>query len=369
MALHSFARRQVVSGFVTGWALVFLAIALPALTAQGPAATPVRYTEARTHKMRRAITLPGTVEPETATIVASTVAGVVTDFPAKEGMRVEKGDVLAQLDTKPTALQLAAQRAALREAEARLKLAESNLARAKELFAATVIARQQLDDAQSEYNAWLGRADTLKGEIARIEDRLERCTVRAPLSGVVTRERTEVGQWLTEGGPVVELLSMDTVEIRVDVPEKYFPALRRGAPATATFEALPGVRAEGRIWALIPQADPAARTFPVKVRAPNSRGRIGAGMLAQVTFPAGEEYLATIIPKDAVLRQGPTQVVYRVNGDNTVEAVIVETGAGAGAWIEVRGNLQAGDKVVTRGNERLRPGQAVLPTPQQYETP
>ena len=362
--------------FGLGVAALLILPAAPYARAQGKQGppggmppTPVRFTEAKEHNVRRTLVLPGSVEALTTSTIASTVDGVVVEFLAREGRRVKTGDVLARQRSTTLELRLEAQRASLKEAQARLKLAESNLTRARELFQAGVISRQQYDDAQSEFTAWQGRSESLQADIARLEDDIDRCRVRAPFDGVVVRERTEVGQWLAVGAPVADLVAINQVEIRVDVPERHFPDLRVGATAAVTFEALPGFRTQGRIIALVPRADPQARTFPIKVRVPNEHGRIGVGMLAQVSFPAGEVYRATVVPKDAVVRRGPREIVYRLNGDNTVEEVAVETGTAVGVWVEVRSWLRAGDKVVTRGNERLRPGQPVQPTPIAYERP
>jgi RND family efflux transporter MFP subunit len=362
--------------------LVVLLLATPLLAVQGPPKAPAkggapggmppavaRYTVAREYNFRRQITLPGTAEARTTSVVASTVPGLVIDYPAKEGMRVKQGDVLARLRTVTLELELEARRADLKETEARLRLAESNLARARELFAATVVPKETLDDRQAEFNAWQGRVESLRAEIKRLEDEIDRCTIRAPFNGVVVRELTEVGQWLAAGGSVVELLAVDQVEVRVDVPERYYSLLRVGTPATLTFEALSGTEAHGRIIAVIPKADVQARTFPVKVLVANEHGRIGAGMLAQVSFAGGESYTATVIPKDAIISDGPRKIVYRLNGDGTVEPVAVETGAGKGVWLEVRGGIRPGDRVITRGNERLRPGMPVQATPLEYERP
>ncbi len=121
--------------------------------------------------------------------------------------------------------------------------------------------------------------------------------------------------------------------------------------------------------ALVPKADPQARTFPIKVTVHNEQGHIGAGMLAQVSFSAGEVYRATMVPKDAIISRGPQKLLYRVNGDNTVEELSVETGAGAGVWIEINGPVRPGDKIITRGNERLAPGMGVNATPLEYAVP
>lgn len=352
--------------------MALTAVASLTLHAQGgpPRKMPVRYTPAREHNLRQMLSLPGTVEAQTASVVASSVEGLVEQFPGKEGARVAKGQVLAKLRTTPLQLRLSAQKAALQEAEARLKQAESNLARAKELFAAQVVSRQQLDENQSEFNAWQGRTESLRAEIARIEDDVERSTIRAPFAGVVVRERTEIGQWIEAGGPVVELLAMGAVEIRVEVPERHFAQIRDGSAAKVTLDALPEAELKGRVISRIPQADPEARTFPVKVRVSNPRGQIAAGMLAKVSFPAGESYRATVVPKDAIVTRGPASFLFRVNGEDKVDQVAVETGSSSGSWIEVRsGEIRAGDKVVTRGNERIMPGMAVEATLLEYQTP
>jgi RND family efflux transporter MFP subunit len=341
------------------------------VSAQGPPGfkMQVRYTPAREHTLRQNLTLPGTVEAQTASVVASPVAGLVDRFPGKEGTRVYKGQVLAKLRTTPLELRLAAQKAELQEAEARLKQAENNLARTKELFASGVASRQQLDEQQSEFSAWQGRAQSLKAEIARVDDDIDRATIRAPFAGVVARERTEVGQWIEAGGPVVELLAMDVVEIRVEVPERSFAQIRHGSAATVTVDAMPEVELRGRVISLIPQADPQSRTFPVKVRIKNPKHRIAAGMLAKVSFAAGETYRATVVPKDAIVTRGEARFLFKVNGQGTVDELPVQTGGTAGNWIEVKGDVRTGDKIVTRGNERLMPGMPVEATPIEYRTP
>jgi RND family efflux transporter MFP subunit len=360
---------------VAAMLIVSAAPAFPQEPGKGPGKGPgmpapqVSYTEAREHALRQTLTFPGTVEAQTATTLASTVAGLVTEFPAKEGTRVVRGQLIAKLRSTPVELTLVSQQASLKEAEARLKLAQSTLNRVRELHAAGVASQQQLDDAQSEANAWIGRTDALKADIARLQDELERMNVRAPLAGIVVKERTEVGQWMSIGGAVVDLLAIDQMEIRLELPERHFAGVRVGATATATFESLPGYRVSGKIIAVIPQADAQARTFPVKVLVSNENGRLGAGMLAQVSFTAGEVYRATIVPKDAVLTRGTRHTVYRLDGESKVEEVDVETGAGAGEWIEVRGKLHAGDKVITRGNERLMPGMQVHAQPLSYSKP
>ncbi len=313
------------------------------------------------------------MESNLVSLVASEIGGLVVEYPIRDGDRVEKGQVLARLNKRSLELSLAAARAQLAEAEARQKLAQRNYERARELYDSGVFSQQQLDDTRYEFDAWQGRIDNLRAEIQRIEYDIERSTIVAPFRGVIIAKHTEVGQWLGVGDAVVELMSLDEMEVVVNVPEQYYASVRVGGVAEVVLDAQPERTIRGRVSAVIPRADEQARTFPVKVRVP-ADGRLGAGMLARVRMQgvsatqAGAR-LATIVPKDAVVRQGGQELVWLVNGDGTVKSAPVKTGAGVGAWVEVRGGVQPGAKVVTRGNERLQPGQKVRGEPVEYKLP
>ncbi len=334
--------------------------------AQGRPPSPVGYTEAREHTVRPQIRLPGSVEAKTSSLVASEVEGKVVSLLAREGQTVRKGQTLVELRKDHLEIDLAAAEAELREAEARLKQAKHNLERSQELFDSQVLSLGQLDDARYESDAWKGKTEQLAADIARTNLNIERSSVRAPFAGVVVAERIDVGEWVGKGDAVLEMISLFELEVRVEVPESHFRNLNPGAIATVDFEALPGYQVKGQVTSIIPRANPQARTFPIKIKITNEEGRIGAGMLASVSFPLGESYRATVIPKDALITRGDKRFVYLINGDDTVEMVAVQTGTGVGEWIEIQGPVEPGTKVVTRGNERLRPGQKVEGKPMEY---
>jgi RND family efflux transporter MFP subunit len=349
--------------------LAGLLLAFTPASAQDMPPSPVRYTEAQEYPVRRTIRLPGSVESRIQSMVASQVAGAVVKLEAREGNTVRKGELLAQLRTTSLELMRDSLTAQLQEAEARLKLAELSMTRARDLFESDVTSQQDYDNAHYDFNARQGRAQSLAAELARVNLDIDLCSIRAPFAGLVVAEETEIGQWITIGASVVELLSLHDLEVRVEVPERYFASLNPGATARVTFESIPGMAVEGKISAVVARADRQARTFPLKVSVDNSEGRIGVGMLAQVAFPAGESYRATVVPKDAVITKGSERSVYMINGDDTVSLVPVRLGEGVGSWIAVEGELKAGNRVVTRGNERLRPGLPVEGEPVEYALP
>jgi RND family efflux transporter MFP subunit len=338
--------------------------------AQGPGApSAVRYTEAVEREVRRGVRLPGSVASRASSLVAAEVEGLVERLAAREGDTVGRGDPLVVLRKTNLELRLRQAQGQIKEARARLDLAHSNFERNRDLRASGVISEREFDDAFSELTAWQGRSDALTAEIERVEVDLERCVIRAPFDGVVVQERTDVGQWIDVGDPVADVVALDRLEVQVDVAERYFLNLLPGVRAAVSFEAMPGIVIDGEVIAIIPRADPRARTFPVKVRIPNRDRRIGVGMLAQVDLPLGEPHRATLVPKDAIIAQGPRRIVYRIKADDTVETVDVEVGRGMGSWIVVEGPLASGARVVTRGNERLRPGQAVEGSALEYSLP
>lgn len=351
------------------WFLLAALVCPASAAAQAPPPSPVRYTEVKETGVRSMIKLPGTVRSSTISIVASEVPGRVVKLPAREGDTVKKGQILANLATEMLDLDRASAAEQLAESEARLKLAQLNLERTRGLFEEQVASQQDLDNALAEQAAWQGRVGDLKARIARTDLALRLSTIRAPFAGLVVSEKTEIGQWITVGGPVVELISLADLEVYVDVPERYFASLNPKAKAQVTVDAIPGLAIEGTVSAIIARADPGSRTFPLKVSILNKDGRIGVGMLASVSFPAGESYRATVVPKDAVVRQAEGSVVFRINGEDKVDLVPVTTGEGVGSWIVVTGDLATGQKVITRGNERVFPGMVVKGEPLEYALP
>ena len=133
--------------------------------------------------------------------------------------------------------------------------------------------------------------------------------------------------------------------------------------------AIPGLEIQGKVASIVPRANGQSRTFPARIRIPNDKARLGAGMVARVHVTSEDERSALIVPKDSIVTRGSDRFVYVLQEDATAKPVPVETGESRGDWVSVNGPLQVGDKVITRGNERLRPGQRLAATEQVYPAP
>lgn len=329
-----------------------------AQTPPKPPPVPVRVAPVERQDVRRSVTLVGTVEPWKRSTVASDLAGRVVAFPVKAGREVKRGDLLARLDTDTLMIQLESAMASRAEWVVRHDQAKLDLERIKALFEKEAVTRKERDDAISEELALRRRLSQLDAEIRRVRDRIKKSRIVAPFDGWIIEEHTEIGQWVEEGGPVVEMVDLSRLQVGVPVPERFVPFVRRGDPVTAVFDGLPGFKAAGTVYSIVAQADRAARTFPVKMEIPNSDFVIKGGMVARVTLTVGETYEALVVPKDALVLKGGNQFLFLVQNGVVVQKQ-VKPGIHTDGLVEVSGELEAGMDVVTQGNERLLPGQAV----------
>lgn len=326
---------------------------------KGRAPAPVEVSTVTEEEVSARITLVGSAEAWLETIVAAEEPGLVLKMLVDEGQSVRKGQVLCETDQSRLKLKIEVAKAALAEAKVLLAQSEREWERQKRLFSINSVSEKAYENAQFENEAALRKVERLGAEINVLEDQLKKKRIKAPVSGSVTKRHALVGQWLKTGDPVVNLAVLNPIRVMVPVPGRYVTGIKVGEKARVTFDALPAREFEGRIAAVIPSANNATRTFPVRVEVPNVEGDVKAGMLGRITLPVGKPYKALLVPKDAmVLRENGT-AVYIVKGD-TAHLVQVETGPARGRFIEVTGDLVAGSSVVIRGNERLMSGQSVM---------
>jgi len=304
------------------------------------------------------ITLVGTGEPWLETVVAAEEEGLVSIMAVDEGDAVKKNQILCEQNTTQLKLEIQAAGAALAEAKVLQAQTKRERERQEKLFAIDSVSEKSYEDAQFEADAATKKAARLQAELHVLEDRLEKRKIKAPHSGVVVERHALVGQWLGEGDPVVTLTTLNPIRVIVPVPEHYVSSLTTGDPCQVTFDALPGRAFEGVIAAIIPRADEATRTFPVRIEIPNPDGVLKGGMLGRATLPVGNPYKAILVPKDALVLSKTGKSVFVVN-NQSAHVVPVKAGDAFGPLIEVQGNLKAGQKVIIRGNERLMPGQPV----------
>lgn len=325
---------------------------------QGPPAVPVRAGVVERKMVSEQIELVGTAAAGTQSVIAAETSGLVERFPVAEGEFVKKGGVLAGLKDADLRLRLKGAVAASEKIKANLENAQRELERAAKLKNTNSIAAANYDNSFFAQRALEQELLRSRAEIDLLEYQITQKTVLAPFDGYVAREHTQVGEWIQVGGPVVTLLDLQRIEITVDVPERYAVQLKAQAAVSVRVRSVSESPLAGRIQTVLPQGDPRARTFPVKIDLPNPGFRIKDGMEAVVAFGLATQRDALLVPKDAIVTAGSDRRVFLIDQDKAFPVGVKVLGY-YDALAAVEGNLAPGAKVVVRGNERLMPGQAV----------
>lgn len=320
---------------------------------------PVRVAVVEKKLVSNQISLTGTAEAITKSDVASEVSGIVEYYPIREGDFVKKGDLLARLRSTNLRLGLKGAIAAREEIKANLANTEKELVRISRLRDKDSIAERNYDEVFYNHRALLQRVIGKGAEIELLEYEIMQKDVVAPFSGFISREHTQVGEWISAGGLVATIIDLNKIRITVDVPERYAAIFYPEGEVTVLIKSISNNPLAGRIYAVLPQGNPNARTFPVRINLANPGFKIKSGMEAMVAFSLADTKNALLIPKDAVVTAGSKRLVYHVM-DGKALSVDVNILGYYGNNVEVEGNLQSGCKVVVRGNERLRPGQSVV---------
>jgi RND family efflux transporter MFP subunit len=330
--------------------------------------------------------LVASVMPVTSTVVAAEQEGIVEERMFDEGQRVEKGAVLARVNTdlleKERDAAVAARetaKAQLQAAKAEFENAEREAKRLTDLFEQRVAPEKEYRDALTRrdmFGAMMARGSAQvaekSAEAERLETALAKAETHSPLEGVIARRHVEVGQWIEKGAAVADLLQLDPLFVEVNVPEEVITRVARGDPAQVRIDALGQQTFTGTVDQILPQADPASRTFRVKILLPNPGFKIWPGFFARATLTSRSESPQFVFPRDAlVTREGQAHVVVArdvkveqgpmgPSASGTAVLVPVTVGRSDAKSVSVSGDLKEGDLAVTRGNETLRGGETLM---------
>jgi RND family efflux transporter MFP subunit len=309
--------------------------------------------------------------------VAAEPEGRVVAVPVEEGEAVRGGEtVLARLEPVWTEIDLEAARARRRREKARLEEAQAELERARvdlaylESLEAQGSARpREVRKARTERDAGQARLkqaraalDEAKSALRRIQTRKRKLTVKAPFDGTITELHTEVGEWVSRGGPIAELVSRGTVEAVLETPQRLVNELEVGQRVQVRVDPLKA-HFPGEVHGIVPRGDRSARTFPVHVRLDDEGGALKPGMSATARIPTGAPKPVRTVPRDAVLRTDGAPTVWALR-EEQAQPLAVEVLFATAERMAVRPEGEAAlapdTPVVIEGAEPLRPGQDVI---------
>ena len=338
---------------------IVLLLLIPGLL---PAQVQVRVVTVEDASITERLPLSGSVLSPRNSNLSTQESGLVVSIEVESGDRVEQGDVLLRLDDATTRLELDRLLARRQEAQLALDDARRLADEGRRLVEDRHIPRSEFETrlvTAAQEEARLGQLDS-QVRLQRLK--LEQHVLKAPYGGVIGFRHAEVGEWLDAGSPAMQLVQTDPLRVQASVPERYFGDIREGTPLTISVDAYPDRVIETRVERMIAVADMNTRSFTARVDIPNPDNRLAPGMSAKLVFQLENPSSGTAhqVPADAVIRRRGGEPVVWVIRDGKAEPLEVRIGRRDQDRVEVFSEaLISGDRVVTLGNESLRPGQEV----------
>jgi membrane fusion protein (multidrug efflux system) len=313
---------------------------------------PVEAVNVTVGPATRELSAVGTLQSNESVVIATEIAGRVSEIGFAEGEKARQGQILLRLD--PSVLTAERDRA-----KASLVLSEANIKRAEILLKDQAIAERERDEA---YAQW--RLDEANLRLA--EAQLAKTVIRAPFSGLLGLRRVSVGGYLRPGDAIITLDDIDPIKADFRIPEVFADQVKIGQNIELTVDAVAGRAFTGKVYAIAPQIDESGRSVLLRALVANEKGLLRPGMFARVNLVLEERTGALMVPEEALIAQGEQQLVYKVVAGK-VEAVKVKAGLRQKGRVEILEGLQPGDTVITAGQIKVRPGMPVtvlpLPTP------
>lgn len=324
------------------------------VVAQQDAPPPnVRIAHASIQSLAPLTIIPGTVVSRNDAKLAAEVTGRLIDV-ADVGTFAVKGDVVAQIEDTVIKLRKDELMAEVERARARLRYLESEERRYVQLAESNLAAAAKLEETRSDRDVSRGDLQVAKSRLAQIEDQLARTRIAAPFDGIVVERLMMPGERVDIGKNVVRIVDQQHLEVIARAPLEYYSFVRPGQQ----LELRTGpVLASGTVRTVV--AVGSENTHQFELRLDIEGNRFPVGQTLRVSIPTSTAREALVVPRDALVLRPEGITVFVVGNDQVTSQVTVTTGIGAGDQIEVAGNLKDGDKVIIRGNERLRPGQTV----------
>lgn len=348
----------IIFGGIFGFILYRDAAIARAIAARRPPAIPVSVMTVQPTDWVSTIPSIGLLESVQGVDVTTEVGGLVVELKFDSGQEVHRNDILVRLDDS-------VEQAQLRQAQAQLPAALSNLQRYTALAAQGNAPQMRLDDVRSS-------ADALQQQITSLQAQVARKTIRAPFDGILGVRRVNLGQLVNPGTVVVNLQNISAMRVGLIITQRDFARIQVGHPVEATVDAYPDRRFAGNVIAIEPSVNAQAGIVRVQAEISNSDRLLRAGMMASVDVILPDVQHVIVVPASAIaftLYGNSAFVVKEEPGPDgparlVARRVAIETGERRGVDVVVSRGLSAGDRVVTVGQVRLDNGSVIEATDQ-----
>ncbi len=326
------------------------------VAAASPTRKALEIEAVQVRPVARPIVTPGVVEADASRLVkiVPPVSGRIVRLAKHLGDAVRRGDALFVMDSPELAQALAD----ATKADAALALSRHTLDRERELMAAEIAARKDLEQAESDFALAESEARRAHARLSQLDvDAREgtgrQYTLHAPISGrVVESTGAEGGFWNDTNAPVMTVADLSSVWIAASVPEKDLASVSVGEEAAIELNAYAGEPVHGKVAYVGEVLDPDTRTVKARIAVDNASGRFRPGMFARVTFHA-QAHRAPVVPATALMQTGFDTQVYIESAPDVFEARTVTIGARLGDSVEVLSGLKGAERVVVKNGELL----------------
>jgi len=310
----------------------------------------------------------GTVTSLGTVTIKSQISGYLTRVAFKEGDEVKKGDLIAEIDSRPYEATLAQAKGQLARDEAMLKGAQVDLTRYQNLAAQNAVPHQQLDTQVALVAQDQGIVEADRAAVKAAEVNLQYCHILSPLNGRVGLRQVDQGNYVTPGDAtgIVVITQLQPISVLFTLPEDNLQAIakriREGAALpTAAYDRTGATRlAEGTLQTFDSQIDPTTGTIKLRAQFDNEARTLYPNQFVNIRLLLDTHKDVTTMSTAGIQRGVPGTFVYLVNADNTVSVRPVKLGVTDGDRVEVLSGIEPGDRIVIDGADKLRDGAKII---------
>ena len=352
-------------GRITGLVLV-LGFAAGLAGCKGEAAVsqesvrPVKVALIAAVSPKRTLTYSGVVRPRVESALGFRVPGKIIARTVNVGDRIEVEQTIARLDETDLKLAENAARAAVASARSRRDVASDNLERAKVLLPKAIISQAAYDTRRNELDAAAAALDAAQAQLRQAVNAVGYATLKADKAGIVTAVMGEPGQVVNAGQAVATLAESGETEVAIAIPEQDAARITVGQKSKVTLWAGWGVNFDGRIREIAGQADPASRTYAVRIAIDAPPKTMRLGMTALVAITIEDETTPMVVPLTALTEEGGTPIAFVVDtASKAVRKTAVSVAGIAEDGARIASGLQPRDLIVTAGVQFLQDGMRI----------
>lgn len=309
--------------------------------------------------------LPGSIKAYVESPIYARTNGYLKVWHKDIGSRVNKGDLLAEIDTPEIDQQLVQARADLNTAQANLNLSSITATRYQDLLKTDSVSKQDVDNANGDHSAKVAMVQSAEANVRRLEELESFKRVYAPFSGVITQRNVDTGTLINAGNggtatkEMFDLAQIDPLRVFVSVPQSYSPSMHTGLKACLELAEFPDRRFCGQVARTANAIDPGTRTLLTEVDVPNPSGTLLPGSYAQVHFDAKLSGQRFSLPINALLFRPEGTVAAVVSSDGHLNMKKIGIGRDLGATVEVLQGIDPSDNIVVNPPDSLEQGEEV----------